>query len=172
MNSIKIVQCHIKDLNLFREIGIRCFKEAYEPVEHPVDFQLYLDRAYEIEQLKSEFKNPESAFYFLKKGAEIAGFIKLNEGNAQTEKLDSRYLEIERIYLLKKFYRQGLGTVLIDFAIEIAKSKGKEKVWLGVWEENARAISFYKKQGFKVFGEHTFMVGNLPEIDLMMEKIV
>ena len=45
-------------------------------------------------------------------------------------------------------------------------------LWLGVWEDNARAIRFYEKMGFKAVGEHKFMVGKNVRRDLVMEKSV
>ena len=35
-------------------------------------------------------------------------------------------------------------------ALEIAKSKSFKYVWLGVWEQNLKAIRFYEKNGFNV----------------------
>ena len=41
-------------------------------------------------------------------------------------------------------------------------------LWLGVWEDNPRAIAFYKKYDFTVVGEHIFTVGTDPQRDLIM----
>jgi len=41
-------------------------------------------------------------------------------------------------------------------------------VWLGVWDQNPRAISFYKKNGFIEFDKHVFRLGNDEQTDLMM----
>jgi len=46
----------------------------------------------------------------------------------------------------------------------------KEIVWLGVWEKNNRAISFYKKWGFEKFGEHSFTLGDDIQNDWLMKK--
>jgi ribosomal protein S18 acetylase RimI-like enzyme len=51
-----------------------------------------------------------------------------------------------------------------------AKEHGHDRVWLGVWELNARAIAFYEKWGFEKFGEHVFMLGTDPQTDFMMRK--
>jgi len=45
-------------------------------------------------------------------------------------------------------------------------------VWLGVWEENQRAINFYKRNGFKEFGKHSFIVGDDEQTDLMMKLLI
>jgi ribosomal protein S18 acetylase RimI-like enzyme len=49
---------------------------------------------------------------------------------------------------------------------------GYESLWLGVWDMNKPAISFYKKFGFSEVGSHPwkFQHGNIDyeDIDLIM----
>ena len=77
-------------------------------------------------------------------------------------------LEIERIYLKKKFQGKGLGKKMIEFAKEKAIQKKKNRIWLGVWEKNPKAIGFYEKVGFEKIGTHIFKVGNDEQIDYVM----
>ncbi|MEG2102651.1 MAG: GNAT family N-acetyltransferase, partial [Flavobacterium sp.] len=42
-------------------------------------------------------------------------------------------------------------------------------IWLGVWEENIRALSFYKKNGFVEFDKHIFVLGDEEQTDLLMK---
>ena len=60
----------------------------------------------------------------------------------------------------------------MDKAIATGRAKKVDFVWLGVWEENPRAIRFYEKNGFVVFGEHQFQFGNELETDLMMKLVL
>ena len=71
----------------------------------------------------------------------MIGYLKLNFGQSQTELQDDRALEIERIYVLKEFHGKSVGQLLYDKAIQIARQKRADYVWLGVWEENPRAIN-------------------------------
>jgi ribosomal protein S18 acetylase RimI-like enzyme len=82
---------------------------------------------------------------------------------------DDKALEIERIYVLKDFYGKKVGQLLYEKAIELAKQVKSDYVWLGVWEENQRAISFYKKNGFEEFDKHIFKLGNDEQTDIMMK---
>jgi ribosomal protein S18 acetylase RimI-like enzyme len=85
---------------------------------------------------------------------------------------DEGALEIERIYVLKDFHGKSVGQVLYNKAIDIAKEKKTKYVWLGVWEENPRAISFYKKNGFVEFDKHIFILGDDEQTDIMMKLIL
>lgn len=58
---------------------------------------------------------------------------------------------------------------MCDKAIEIAKQKRVAFIWLGVWEENLRAINFYKKNGFIKFDKHIFSLGQEEQTDIMMK---
>jgi ribosomal protein S18 acetylase RimI-like enzyme len=48
--------------------------------------------------------------------------------------------------------------------------RGSDAVWLGVWEHNPRAISFYRKFGFVEAGEQTFHPGRDPQRDIVMVR--
>lgn len=80
------------------------------------------------------------------------------------------FLEIERIYVRKKFKHQGIGTFLLDTAIKKAKEKQKTAIWLGVWEHNDAALAFYRKRGFTKYSEHVFYMGDDPQTDYLFIK--
>jgi ribosomal protein S18 acetylase RimI-like enzyme len=112
--------------------------------------------------------NPFTEFYLIRSEAKPIAYLKLNSGNAQSEPMGNESLELERIYILKEFLGQGSGQILMNYTIEIARKKKVKYIWLGVWENNHRALSFYKKYGFEVYGQHIFQFGNDPQTDLLM----
>ena len=166
---MKIRKINIDDLEELRNLSIQTFKETFEEVNTEEDMQKYLLENLSIEKLKSELENPNSEFYFAENNNEILGYLKLNFKDAQTEKLEENHFEIERIYVLKAFLGQKIGQILFDKAIEIGREKNLEYVWLGVWEENHRAIKFYEKNGFEIFGKHDFVLGEDVQTDLLMK---
>ena len=99
----------------------------------------------------------------------MVGYLKINFGQSQTELKDDKAFEIERIYVLKEYHGKNVGQLLYEKAIEIAKQKNKDYLWLGVWEENPRAINFYKKNGLVEFDKHIFKLGNDEQTDIMMK---
>lgn len=166
---MKIRKLNINDLETLRDLSIQTFKETFEEVNTEEDMQKYLDENLSIEKLKTELENPNSEFYFGENNDEILGYLKLNFKDAQTEKLAENHFEIERIYVLKTFLGQKIGQILFDNALEIGRKKNLEYVWLGVWEENHRAIKFYEKNGFEIFGKHDFVLGKDVQTDLLMK---
>ena len=166
---MKIRKINIDDLETLRYLSIQTFKETFEEVNTEENMQKYLLENLSIEKLKTELENVNSEFYFAENNDEILGYLKLNFKDAQTEKVEENHFEIERIYVLKAFLGQKIGQILFDKAIEIGREKNLEYVWLGVWEENHRAIRFYGKNGFEIFGKHDFVLGEDLQTDLLMK---
>ena len=169
IENIKIRKISIDDVLALQKISLETFKEAFSAGNTEENLRIYLDAAFTIDKLMDELENPFSEFYVAEKEKNIIGYLKLNFGNSQTELKEKNALEIERIYVLQEFHGKKVGQILYEKAIEIAKLNDAEYVWLGVWEENPRAISFYKKNGFVEFDKHIFKMGNEEQTDIMMK---
>lgn len=167
---INIKKCTFEDLGLLQEISVETFHETFKDSNSPENMKAYLEKAFNLKQLEKELSNIDSEFYFIYSHEEIAGYLKVNTDDAQSEMMGNDSLEIERIYIRKKFHKQGLGKYLINKAIEIAIERNKEKIWLGVWEKNENAITFYKKMEFVQTGAHSFFMGDEEQIDIIMTK--
>ena len=137
----------------------RTFDDAFRRLNDAASFNEYLDSSFSRAKLDEELKNPNSTFFFLYSDDVLAGYMKINLGDAQTDLKDPEALEIERIYVTRDFQGLGLGKALIDKAMEAARAAKKKAVWLGVWEKNGNAIAFYKKMGFSKTGTHDFYIG-------------
>ncbi|MCM3784523.1 GNAT family N-acetyltransferase [Neobacillus mesonae] len=165
-----IKKCTYEDLSLLREMSVETFKDTFQNQNSPENMKAYIDRAFNLKQLEKELSNHSSEFYFIYSNEEMAGYLKLNTNDAQSETMGNDSLEVERIYVRKKFHSQGLGQHLINKAIEIAKERDIEKIWIGVWEKNQNAIAFYKKMEFVQTGAHTFNMGDEEQIDFIMTR--
>lgn len=155
-----------------KKISIKTFKETFAADNSKEDMDLYLRNAYSSDKLLRELSSKESSFYFIYVRDKVAGYLKTNIGEEKTENKTENSLEIERIYILDDYKRKGLGNQLIQIAISEAKDNGNDYVWLGVWEKNYPALSFYKKNGFKESGTHNFKLGDDIQIDLIMKKMI
>lgn len=168
--TIKITKCSREDLLTLQKISIDTFHDTFKDQNTPENMQAYLAKAFHSEQLERELANPSSDIYFVYFNDEVAGYLKVNVNDAQSEKMGEEFLEIERIYIRNQFQNHGLGKHLLNKAIEIAINKNKSKVWLGVWEKNRKAIAFYNKMGFIQTGAHTFYMGDEEQTDFIMSK--
>ncbi|AST91215.1 MULTISPECIES: GNAT family N-acetyltransferase [Sutcliffiella] len=169
---IHIKQCTIDDLKPLQDISYVTFNETFKDQNSPENMKAYLEIAFNLEQLGNELSNPFSKFFFAYVNGEVAGYLKVNTNDAQSEEMGTDSLEIERIYIMSEFQKHGLGKLLYNKAIEIALEHNKEKVWLGVWEKNENAIAFYEKMGFVQTGAHAFIMGDEEQTDFIMTKVL
>lgn len=168
MKKIELVRVLPADLATLREISIRSFRQAFESDNAQKDMDAYIAESMSEQRLSAEIRNEESIFMFAYCGEKLAGYLKVNFGAAQTEKLTGINMEIERIYVLAEFQRSGVGQVMLDKALHLAIAAGVHNVWLGVWERNAKAIAFYTRNCFSVCGSHSFRLGDDVQTDLLM----
>jgi diamine N-acetyltransferase len=169
MANIEIEKVTLNDIDKLQKIGRQTFQETFSESNSEKNMKNYLEEGFSKEKLTAEINDENSEFYFVMIDNEVVGYLKINFGESQTELKDSKALEIERIYVLKEFHGKRVGQLLYDKAILIAKQKETEYVWLGVWEENPRAISFYKKNDFVEFDKHIFKLGEDEQTDIMMK---
>lgn len=169
MKNVEITQVKESDIEQLQLIGKQTFQETFSAKNSEEDMQMYLNEAFSFTKLINEIQDKNTLFYFAKYHNEVIGYLKLNHGKSQTELKDDKAVEIERIYVLKDFYGKQVGQLLFNKAIEISLQKKANYIWLGVWEENPRAINFYKKNGFEAFDKHIFKLGNDEQTDIMMK---
>ncbi|GIN56679.1 spermidine/spermine N(1)-acetyltransferase [Lederbergia ruris] len=163
-------KCRLKDLRKLQEISYETFNETFKHQNSPENMEAYLEKAFNLQQVEKELSNPSSHFFFIYVDNEIAGYLKVNTDDAQTEEMGDESLEIERIYVKNNFQKHGLGKYLFNKAMDMAMEHNKKKIWLGVWEKNENVLAFYKKMGFVQLGAHSFYMGDEEQVDFIMVK--
>ena len=171
-NDVVIKKATENDLVPLKDISIKTFCETFEKDNTPEDTKKYIDTNFTDEQILKEINTKGSLFFIAFLNDKPVAYLKLNTGDAQTEKQGNDSLEVQRIYVLSECKGKRIGTLLMKIAEEEASKANCKRIWLGVWEHNNGAIAFYNKKGYKRFSEHTFMFGNDPQTDYLMEKII
>jgi diamine N-acetyltransferase len=169
MENIDIRRVTLTEIRELQQIGKQTFSETFSAGNTEENMAKYLEEGFSSEKLTAELNDKNSEFYFALLENNVIGYLKLNLGQSQTELKDDKAIEIERIYVLKGFHGQNVGQILYEKALQIAHQKNVDYVWLGVWEENPRAINFYKKNGFVEFDKHIFKLGVDEQTDIMMK---
>lgn len=167
---VEIRKMTTADLNMLQKIGIETYKDTFDGTTSDEDMDAYLEFAYNLPKLAGELANPDSFHYFIMLDEKIAGYLKLNINDAQTENFAPDALEVQRIYIRKAYKRHGLGKMLIDLADKRAHELGRDSIWLGVWEFNFPAQKFYQSMGYKRVGEHRFVMGDEIQTDFIMQR--
>jgi len=169
MSKIEINKANISELDIIQKISVQTFTDTFAAVNTAENMENYIRDNFNLETISSEINNPDSAFYIATFESETIGYLKINFGNAQTEKQKENTLEIHRIYVLETFHGKKVGQLLLEQAIKIAQETDIDSIWLGVWEENHKALRFYTKNGFVEFDKHIFILGDEVQTDLLMQ---
>jgi len=166
--NIIIKKASIKEVEQLQKISKLTFIETYSAQNSEENMTKYLTEEFSIEKLTDELNHKNADFFFAIVNNEIIGYLKVNFSEIAINQ--NKALEIKRIYVLKEFHGKNVGQILYNKAIQIAKQKNANYIWLGVWEKNPRALSFYKKNGFVEFDKHIFNFGDDKQTDLLMKQ--
>lgn len=115
---MQIDPIRLEEVSVLQELAKQTFAETFAHDNDPEELEAFFEEAYSVEVLTSELSDPNCQHYFLRIGDQVAGYLKLNQGPAQTEQELENAFEIQRIYLLQAYQGRGLGKVLFEFALE------------------------------------------------------
>ena len=79
-------------------------------------------------------------------------------------------IELSKMYAHPAAHGRGVASELMQATLAEAVRERAPVVWLGVNEENARAIRFYEKHGFAIVGTKRFLVGERWEHDYVLSR--
>ena len=170
--DVQITPATSKDISLLTALGRVTFEQTFARDNTASDMQQYLMENFNEARISEELEDPSSTFMLAYVDQEPAGYSKVKANRLPPGVSSTPALEIERIYARQEFLGKKIGKALMEACLDYARNNGYEMIWLGVWEKNHRAIQFYEKWGFTVFGSHLFMLGSDAQTDLLMGRKV
>lgn len=168
--GISVRTCNEKDVDTLVTLGIKTFRDTFDDFNTPDNMMRYINKTFTKKAVQEEMRQPGTVYFLALDGRQPAGYAKMRVSENPQELGKVAAMEIERLYAHNQYIGKRVGYMLLKACEDFAKKKRSGAVWLGVWENNARAIAFYEKNGFKRFGQHTFMLGEDPQTDLLMRK--
>jgi ribosomal protein S18 acetylase RimI-like enzyme len=158
------------DAALLTELGASTFRETFESVNAPDDFAAYMAAAFGEAIQRAELADADTTVFLAERDGEAVGYVMLRERRAPSVVGMEHALEIARLYARSRVVGSGVGAALMQRALAEAAGRGKDAVWLGVWEHNQRAIGFYEAWGFHRCGTQPFLLGTDVQTDLIMVR--
>ena len=156
------------DAALMSRLGKQTFVETFGHLYTPENLAAFLDNHSE-EKWRGELSNPAFAIRIAEDSGEAAGFAKVGPPSLPFE-VTGPTAELRQLYVLKLWHGVGIAHALMDWAIEEAKRRGAEQLYLSVFVDNHRARRFYDRYGFEAVGTYDFMVGTHADLDIIMRK--
>ena len=167
--EVHIFKANLQNLIELTDIARLSFLEAYPQNTDHENMELYLKEAFAEKEIKSQLQNEDSIFFIMKVGDKIIAYAKLRWDRTPENLINTRAVELERLYFLDAFKGKGFGTQFLKFCIDFSLKKNFEWMWLLVWEENVSGIQFYERKGFEIFGRKTFHFGDDSSEDILMK---
>jgi ribosomal protein S18 acetylase RimI-like enzyme len=167
-----IRRAKLADADLLAELGARTFSETFAAHNSPADMAAYLASSFGPAHQAVELADPHSSFRIAEVEGVAVGYAMLRSGDVLDRVTDDDPIELVRLYVAQEYLGRRVGAALMRGCISDAKQQGYRTLWLGVWEHNHRARTFYRKWNFRDVGTHIFHLGNDAQTDILMERPV
>ncbi|MPS73962.1 MAG: GNAT family N-acetyltransferase [Chryseobacterium sp.] len=161
-----IIKATEKDIPTIQDLAKRSWNFAYANILQQEQIDYMLDLMYSDDAIGIQLENPNFQYYLIKEDGLFSGFIGFEfHQEPETTKL-------HRIYFLRGAQGKGFGKKALEFVINEAKKANDIRVTLTV-NKNNQAQNFYRSQGFKIYDEAIFDIGNGYVMDdYLMEYII
>lgn len=175
MPSPSIRQGVPADHEMLAALATRTFRDAFIANNRPEDIAAYVDQAFTPSQMLTELTTPESTILFAHDevlSGQPLGYARLVMNTRHPNLKGQNPLELNRLYVDQGAIGRGYGAALMAASLKEAIAHHCDTLWLGVWEHNTRAQTFYQRWGFKTIGSQAFVLGEDVQTDWVMERPV
>ena len=169
---LQIRKAAATDASLIADLSRQTFEETFAAQNSKANMEKFMREQFSREKLMAEVTDQMNEFYIAWEEEEPAGYLKLRKAEPLPELGESPAIEIARIYVSARQIGKGVGQQLMQTAIDYAIAERFPTIWLGVWEQNEKAIGFYHKNGFVAFDKHIFQLGSDAQTDIMMKRVL
>ena len=158
--TIAIRRANAADAASLAAFAERTFIETFGDANRPDDLREHIEASFGAAKQGAEIADSDTATWLAEdaQGA-LIGYVQVRRKRIPDCVAGERPIEVHRFYVDRTAHGTGLARELMATAFAQVREWGGDVVWLGVWEENARAIAFYRKCGFVDVGSIDFFVG-------------
>jgi len=165
------------DAGKLAELAAITFPLACPPGSSPDDIQAHLEKTLSEANFSEYLADANITVMVLDDDGQLTGYTMLIAKPASDPDVASVLsaqpsTELSKCYVHPEHHGLGAAARLMTGTLERATTLGAAGVWLGVNIENAKAIRFYEKSGFRKIGTKSFRLGTTLEHDFVMELAV
>lgn len=158
------------DARNLAELAERTFRDTFGDVNSQDDMDAHCRLNFGHRRQLAEIEDDAWSTFVCEEGGQLIAYGQLRRSAAPPCVAAANPVEIYRLYVDRRWHGRGIAPMLMNALLADAREANADAVWLGVWERNPRAISFYRKAGFREVGEHRFMLGSDPQRDVVMSR--
>ncbi|HZO18657.1 MAG TPA: GNAT family N-acetyltransferase [Gemmatimonadaceae bacterium] len=170
LNDLVIRRASEADAGALAAFARRTFVETFGEQNTDENMAIHVARTFGDALQLAEIRDVSMVTLVGEVGGTMAGFAQVRRGSAPACVGSASPIEVLRFYVDRPFQGRGIAPALMRAALNVARELGGRTAWLGVWEQNPRAIAFYAKCGFVDVGSHTFVLGTETQTDRVMAQ--
>ena len=155
-----------EDAAALAELGARTFTHTFGHHYQPSDLDIFLQN-HSPDNWEKELADPAFEVRVAQMDGRMVGYVKLGPPHLPFEPRGEA-AELRQLYVVEEMKGQGVAHELIRWAIDRARDKRADHLYLSVFTDNHRARRFYEKYGFEPEGTYAFMVGTHADEDIVM----
>jgi GNAT superfamily N-acetyltransferase len=168
--GLHIRRATLADASLIASLGAETFVTSFGAQNTPENLAKHLAKAFGEEIQRSELTDPAITYLIAEQSGRIAGYAQVRDGDAPACVTGASPVEVRRFYVTQEFHGTGIAQALMDACASEARRRGGLTLWLGVWDQNPRAIRFYTKSGYEDVGAQMFLLGDDPQQDRVLAR--
>jgi GNAT superfamily N-acetyltransferase len=172
VDEISVRIANVNDAELLARLGAETFAQAFAAANTPDDMANYLAASFSPSLQTQELQDSRASFLIASVSDQPAGYAKLEVSDPPPCVSALRPVELVRFYVDAAWHSQGVSHHLMQETLGFAASAEHDVMWLGVWQQNARAIAFYRKWDFAIVGDKTFLLGSDLQTDFVMSRTI
>ncbi len=161
-----------EDAQPLSQFAERIFRETFAGTNTTEDMEAYCADAFGPDIQAREIADPSVFTFLVHSGTTIVAYAQLFAGASPALVAGLNPIELRRFYVAGNLHGTPLARTLMVHVVEFALRARHDVIWLGVWERNPRAIRFYQKSGFRMAGDHVFLMGKDAQRDVIMVRPV
>ncbi|UUL76436.1 GNAT family N-acetyltransferase [Pseudarthrobacter sp. Fe7] len=151
------------------------FPLACPPSSSPADIAAHLANTLSEEHFRGYLADPDVTILVIDADGQLNGYSLIVDRPAADPDVASALallpsVEISKCYVHPDYHGLGAAAELMQASLHAAAAAGGAGAWLGVNSQNARAIRFYEKSGFRKVGTKSFRLGSTMEHDFVLER--
>jgi ribosomal protein S18 acetylase RimI-like enzyme len=168
--EVVIRRATIDDAEVLSVLGALLFEQAFGAANTPEDMRAFLTSTFSPAAQRAEIRDSERATFVAESNGVAIGYAVLRCDRRGDGVVGERPVEVHRIYVDREWHGRRVGEALMTACVEQARVWDGDVLWLGVWQENPRAISFYTRSGFDKVGVQSFLLGTDLQQDFVMAR--
>jgi diamine N-acetyltransferase len=161
--GITIRQAENKDVKALTKLAARTYTEAFGEFMTDDELSGMLERNFSEEQVERYIREDVALAAELE--GEMIGYAHLSEVKIPGISPANDSKQLRKLYVRQDYQNKGVGSALMEAALDHPLLKEARSVYLEVWEHNTAAQRFYKRFGFEKVGQFRFVMPSGEEAD-------